>query len=154
MDPNSAALHSARERLRPILLTAFTTITGLLPMAIGLTIDFFDRDAFFGAPSGQFWVQLSTTIVGGLIVGTVITSCLTPTLLAWDGRHGNAGRLARRPTEDGASAHFCPSHSDPPSAACPCSEPDAQPEDIRLTRLSYSRCFPCAERRWSRRRKL
>jgi len=98
MDPNSAALHSARERLRPILLTAFTTITGLLPMAIGLTIDFFDRDAFFGAPSGQFWVQLSTTIVGGLIVGTVITSCLTPTLLAWDGRRRE--RRAARAAKD------------------------------------------------------
>ena len=90
---DEAARRAAGERLRPILLTAFTTITGLLPMAIGLTVDFAGRDAFFGAPSGQFWVQLSMTIVGGLIVGTVITSCLTPTLLAWDGRRRAARRL-------------------------------------------------------------
>ncbi|MGA0613971.1 efflux RND transporter permease subunit [Paracoccus sp. KR1-242] len=99
LDPDSAALRAARERLRPILLTAFTTITGLIPMAIGLTVDFFDRDAYFGAPSGQFWVQLSTTIVGGLIVGTIITSCLTPTLLAWDGRRREAA--ARRSRQGG-----------------------------------------------------
>ncbi|MFE3836115.1 efflux RND transporter permease subunit [Pseudogemmobacter sonorensis] len=86
LGPDEAAARAAGERLRPILLTALTTVTGLLPMAMGLTIDFFARDAYFGAPSGQFWVQLSTTIVGGLLVGTVITSCLTPTLLAWDGR--------------------------------------------------------------------
>lgn len=86
LSPDDAARRAAGERLRPILLTAVTTITGLLPMAIGLTVDFMGRDAYFGAPSGQFWVQLSMTIVGGLLVGTVITSCLTPTLLAWDGR--------------------------------------------------------------------
>lgn len=89
--PDDAACRAAEGRLRPILLTAFTTLTGLLPMAIGLTVDFAGRDAYFGAPSGQFWVQLSLTIVGGLLVGTVVTSCLTPTLLAWDGR-----RRARR----------------------------------------------------------
>lgn len=84
--PDEAAYRAATERFRPILLTAFTTITGLMPMAIGLTVDFVNRDAYFGAPSGQFWMQLSTTIVGGLAVATVITSSLTPTLLAWDGR--------------------------------------------------------------------
>ena len=86
LSPDAAARRAAGERLRPILLTAFTTITGLMPMAIGLTVDFLGRDAYFGAPSGQFWTQLSMTIVGGLLVGTVVTSCLTPTLLAWDGR--------------------------------------------------------------------
>ena len=91
LDPDGAATRAAHERLRPILLTAVTTITGLLPMAMGLTVDFMARDAYFGAPSGQFWVQLSLTIVGGLLIGTVITSCLTPSLLAWDGR-----RRARR----------------------------------------------------------
>ena len=91
---------AAAERFRPILLTAFTTVTGLMPMALGLTVDFFNRDAYFGAPSGQFWVQLSTTIVGGLAVATVITSSLTPTLLAWDGR-----RRQRRRREEPGAAH-------------------------------------------------
>lgn len=84
--PDEAAIRAARERFRPILLTAFTTITGLLPMVIGLTVNFFGRDVYLGAPSGQFWMQLSATIVGGLAIATIITSSLTPTLLAWDGR--------------------------------------------------------------------
>ena len=51
----------------------------------GLTVDFFARDLFFGAPSGQFWIQLATAIVGGLAIATFITVLLTPALLAWDG---------------------------------------------------------------------
>lgn len=100
LSPDDAARRAAAERFRPILLTAFTTVTGLMPMALGLTVDFFNRDAYFGAPSGQFWVQLSTTIVGGLAVATVITSSLTPTLLAWDGR-----RRQRRRREEPEAAH-------------------------------------------------
>lgn len=86
MGADEAAALAARERFRPILLTAFTTATGLMPMVLGLTVDFFGRDVYFGAPSGQQWMQLASTIVGGLVVATIITSSLTPTLLAWDGR--------------------------------------------------------------------
>lgn len=85
LNPNQAAQQAGTERLRPVLLTAITTIVGLLPMVMGLTIDFFERDLFFGAPSGQFWTQLSTGIVGGLTIATFITLLLTPSLLAWDG---------------------------------------------------------------------
>ena len=85
LNPNQAAQQAGTERLRPVLLTAITTIIGLLPMVMGLTIDFFERDLFFGAPSGQFWTQLSTGIVGGLTFATFITLLMTPSLLAWDG---------------------------------------------------------------------
>lgn len=88
--PDVAAWHAGSERLRPVLLTAVTTIVGLLPMVLGMTIDFFARDLFIGAPSGQFWVQLATAIVGGLVVSTFITVLLTPALLAWHGRHQEA----------------------------------------------------------------
>ncbi|MDN3519126.1 efflux RND transporter permease subunit [Aquisalimonas lutea] len=86
LGPTDAALRAGSERLRPVLLTAITTIVGLLPMVFGMTVDFFARDLFFGAPSGQFWVQLATAIVGGLAVATFITVLLTPALLAWDGK--------------------------------------------------------------------
>lgn len=92
---DEAALLAARERFRPIVLTALTTVTGLMPMVLGLTVDFFGRDFYFGAPSGQQWMQLATTIVGGLIAGTVITSSLTPTLLAWDGRRRDRKQASR-----------------------------------------------------------
>ncbi len=86
MDAVAAALQAGTERLRPVLLTAITTIIGLMPMMLGMTIDFSGRDIYFGAPSGQFWIQLSTAIVGGLTFATLITVLLTPTLLAWHGR--------------------------------------------------------------------
>jgi len=86
LGPDQAARRAAAERFRPVLLTATTTVIGLLPMVMGMTIDFAGRDLFFGAPSGQFWIQLSTGIAGGLVVATAITLLLTPTLLAWDGR--------------------------------------------------------------------
>ncbi|TJZ93936.1 efflux RND transporter permease subunit [Paracoccus gahaiensis] len=97
--PDEAARRAAGERLRPVLLTAGTTVIGLVPMVFGMTIDFVGRDLFFGAPSGQFWIQLSTGIAGGLVVATAITLLLTPTLLAWDGR-----RRLRRAEKRGRGA--------------------------------------------------
>ncbi len=90
--PDRAAIRAGMERLRPVLLTAITTIVGLLPLVLGMTIDFFGRDLYFGAPSGQFWIQLSTAIVGGLVFSTFITMLMTPALLAWDGRRRLPGR--------------------------------------------------------------
>ncbi|MGL4413542.1 efflux RND transporter permease subunit [Roseinatronobacter monicus] len=85
LPPAEAAFRAGGERFRPVLLTAVTTVVGLMPLVMGLTVDFFGRDLFFGAPSGQFWIQLSTAIVGGLVFSSVITILLTPALLAWDG---------------------------------------------------------------------
>ncbi|MFC4726941.1 efflux RND transporter permease subunit [Coralloluteibacterium thermophilus] len=93
--PADAARRAGSERLRPVMLTAITTIVGLLPMVLGMTIDFFGRDLYFGAPSGQFWVQLSTAIAGGLAFATLVTALLTPALLAWDGER-RLRRAARR----------------------------------------------------------
>jgi len=86
LSPIDAAVKAAMQRLNPVLLTATTTIVGLLPMVLGLTVDFFERDIFIGAPSGQYWIQLSTALVGGLLVATCITLLLTPAMLAWDGQ--------------------------------------------------------------------
>lgn len=101
-DPDRAARRAASERVRPVLLTAGTTVIGLVPMVLGMTIDFTGRDLFLGAPSGQFWIQLSTGIAGGLVVATAVTLILTPTLLAWDGRRRvrrQARRTAAQPAE-------------------------------------------------------
>lgn len=94
LSASDAALRAGAERFRPVLLTAVTTVVGLMPMVLGLTVDFFARDAYFGAPSGQFWIQLATAIVGGLVFATFITVLLTPALLAWDGKRREA-RIGR-----------------------------------------------------------
>lgn len=76
-----AALETGRLRLRPVLLTAITTVLGLMPMVLAMNIDFIGREISFGAPSTQWWTQLASAIAGGLSFATVLTLFLTPCLL-------------------------------------------------------------------------
>jgi len=62
-------------------LTAGTTILGLIPMVMAMNIDFINRAVAFGAPSTQWWTQLSSAIAGGLAFATILTLLLTPCLL-------------------------------------------------------------------------
>lgn len=80
-EPKEALLRTGLQRLRPILLTSVTTVLGLLPMVTGLNIDFIDREITLGAPSSQWWKQLSVTIAGGLSFATILTLFFTPGLL-------------------------------------------------------------------------
>ncbi len=81
MPVREALIATGEDRLRPILLTAGTTVLGLIPMVIGMNIDFVGRDISFGAPSSQWWTQLSTAIAGGLTFATVLTLFFTPCLI-------------------------------------------------------------------------
>ena len=76
-----AILRTGAQRLRPVMLTTITTILGLLPMVMQVNLDFFERTIVFGAPSTQWWTQLSTAIAGGLAFATILTLVLTPCLL-------------------------------------------------------------------------
>ena len=80
-DVEDSIIRAGVQRLRPILLTAATAILGLLPMILGLTINFFTREISYDAPSSQWWRQLSTSIAGGLAFATVLTLFFTPCLL-------------------------------------------------------------------------
>lgn len=73
-----AILRTGAQRLRPVMLTTVTTILGLLPMVMQTNIDFFTREVSQGAPSTQWWVQLSTAIVFGLAFSTLLTLVVTP----------------------------------------------------------------------------
>ncbi|MEM0911554.1 MAG: efflux RND transporter permease subunit, partial [Pseudomonadota bacterium] len=77
----NAALETGRIRLRPVFLTAFTTVLGLIPMVLSMNIDLINREISFGAPSTQWWTQLASAIAGGLSFATVLTLVLTPCLL-------------------------------------------------------------------------
>src|SRR5690606_21232481 len=81
-DPYQAALLTAAQRLRPVMLTTITTICGLLPMVFGINLDFFAPHVSIGAPSTQWWSQLATSVAFGLAFATVLTLVLTPSLLA------------------------------------------------------------------------
>ena len=86
--PREAALRTAAVRLRPVVLTAVTTILALMPMVLGWTVDFIGRDFHVGAPSTDFWTQLATGIAGGLLFATPLTLLFTPAMLAWLDRRG------------------------------------------------------------------
>ncbi|MFQ1699489.1 efflux RND transporter permease subunit [Loktanella agnita] len=81
MSSLEAALRTGAQRLRPVLLTSVTTALGLMPMVIGLNINFFTREIIYGAPSTQWWTELSSAIAGGLIFATVLTLLVTPAML-------------------------------------------------------------------------
>src|SRR5690606_12952055 len=76
-----ALLRTGAQRLRPVMLTTVTTILGLMPMVLAANIDFFSRTVQVGAPSTQWWRQLSTAIAFGLTFATLLTLVVTPSAL-------------------------------------------------------------------------
>ncbi|MDR2417250.1 MAG: efflux RND transporter permease subunit [Holosporales bacterium] len=74
-------IRTGAQRLRPVFLTKITVILGLLPMMFGLGIDFLEPSLSLGSPSTQWWQQLATCIVSGVIFASVLTLILTPCLL-------------------------------------------------------------------------
>jgi multidrug efflux pump len=80
---NSAhIINACKQRLRPILLTSLTTIFGLLPLAMGVSLDIISRDIAIGSPIVDWWSNLAVSIVFGLAFSTFITLILTPAVLS------------------------------------------------------------------------
>ncbi len=82
MAPFDAIVRTGAQRLRPVLLTTFTTVAGLLPMMSQLSIDFINREMGFGAPTSDMWVDVAMAIVFGLSFATMLTLVVTPCLIA------------------------------------------------------------------------
>ncbi len=85
-DVKNAIIEAGRTRLRPVLLTATTTILGLLPMSLGLNVDFeglftqLKPHIYFGGESAQYWGPLSWAIVFGLSFATFLTLIVVPSM--------------------------------------------------------------------------
>ncbi|MDF1856892.1 efflux RND transporter permease subunit [Pseudooceanicola sp.] len=77
-----AIIRTAEARIRPVLLTTITTMAGLAPMMLGLSLDFFNGGYSIDSPTALWWKQLATAVVFGLGIATVLTLVFTPSMLA------------------------------------------------------------------------
>ena len=75
-------INACKQRLRPIILTSLTTIFGLMPLAMGISVDVISRDIVVGSRVVDWWSNLAVSIVWGLGFSTFITLILTPAVLA------------------------------------------------------------------------
>jgi multidrug efflux pump subunit AcrB len=85
-DATECLVQAGKTRLRPVLLTAITTLLGLLPMAIGMNFDFggflhnWDPNFYIGGDQSKFWGPLAWTIIFGLTFSTFLTLIIVPVL--------------------------------------------------------------------------
>ncbi len=78
---NTAIQMSGRSRLRPVLMTAFTTVLGMVPMAIS------------AGEGAEMWQPLGIVVIGGLTVSTFLTLYIVPVLYGFMSRHGDRDKL-------------------------------------------------------------
>ena len=79
-------IEAGKTRLRPVLLTAITTVLGLIPLAIGLNIDFvglfthFDPNIYLGGENVAFWGPIAKAVINGLTFATFLTLVIVPVM--------------------------------------------------------------------------
>ena len=99
VDVREAIMKGGATRLRPVLLTAITTVLGLIPLAIGFNINFFtiisdlDPQYYLGGNTTKLWGSLAWTVIYGLVFATFLTLVVVPAMywLAYRFRYWSEG---------------------------------------------------------------
>ncbi len=84
---NEAIKLSGESRLRPVLMTAFTTMLGMIPMAVS------------SGEGSEMWKPMGIVVIGGLLISTVVTLIVVPIFYATISRHGERDRDAEKRKE-------------------------------------------------------
>jgi multidrug efflux pump len=103
VEPVKAMLLTAAQRVRPVLLTAFLTALGVIPMWANVEFDFIRREVVVGGLAGSWFIHLSAALVSGLFFSTLLTLIMVPVMITapsviWiqmKGTGHNFGRLTR-----------------------------------------------------------
>jgi multidrug efflux pump subunit AcrB len=80
LDTRDALIEGGLVRFRPVMLTAATTILGLMPMALGISIDFSNFRLVLGGSTAEWWGPMAVAVIFGLAFATVLTLVMVPTL--------------------------------------------------------------------------
>jgi len=81
VEPVKAMLLTAAQRVRPVLLTAFLTALGVIPMWANIEFDFIRREIVVGGLAGSWFIHLSAALVSGLFFSTALTLIMVPVMV-------------------------------------------------------------------------
>ena len=117
-----ALVEAGTARFRPVMLTAATTVLGLVPMALGISIDFRNLRILAGTQSAQWWGAMAVAVIFGLAFATVLTLVLVPTMFSiLDDMRGVGawvrGKLGKGVPPESHEAEPASGHEPEPTAA-------------------------------------
>jgi multidrug efflux pump subunit AcrB len=96
MGSYDALMRAGSVRFRPVMLTAITTILGLLPMATGISFDFRKMALDIGGESSQWWGPMAVAVIFGLGFATLLTLIVVPVLCSLVNSVQNRKNRSRR----------------------------------------------------------
>ncbi len=106
LETEAALVQAGMTRFRPVMLTAVTTVLGLCPMAIGLSVDLSSKRLLLGGSSAEWWGPMAVAVIFGLTLATILTLVMVPTLysIAVDIKERSSRRWRKWTSRAAASA--------------------------------------------------